>query len=638
MFQLRGISKCFGGQLLFSDVSWQVQGRDRVGLVGDNGTGKSTLLKLLAGLELPDDGQIQKARESTLGYLPQDNLVHKGRSLYAEVRAARDDLLTMEATIQELELAIAGGDQAILDRYASLQDDFRQKGGYELDAEIGRVLAGLGFEDGDWTKDCSHFSGGWQMRIALARLLLKKPNLLLLDEPTNHLDLPAREWLEAYLLDYPYAVLIVSHDRHFLDRVTTRTVEIWNGALHDFNGNYSAYLVARKQRLESLRAAKIKQDQEIEKISSFIDRFRAKADKASLVQSRVKQLEKIVRIELPAESKSVAFTFPVPPKAGRLAMELTNIHHGYGALTVLNGIDLVVERGERIALLGANGAGKSTLMRIVSGLEQPQSGTRTEGHNLILTYFAQNQADTLNMQKSVLEEITDAAPFEMVPKVRNILGSFLFRGDDVYKKVSVLSGGERNRLALAILLLRPANLLLLDEPTNHLDMASKEVLLEALKRYTGTLLFVSHDRYFVDALSSRVVEINHGTTLSCPGHYGDFIRFKQSIGDASHSEERVEQRQAKTEKQEDVVSQTHHALRKDVKREARKLQREVETVEERIASLEERQSLLEVKMCDPEVAGDHSLMAPLSDEHATSSRELEALYTQWEELGLASLV
>jgi ATP-binding cassette subfamily F protein 3 len=472
------------------------------------------------------------------------------------------------------------------------------------------------------------------MRIALARLLLKRPTLLLLDEPTNHLDLPAREWLEAYLLDYPSSVLIVSHDRHFLDRVTNRTVEIWNGQLHDFKGNYSAYLVARKQRIETLRAAKVKQDLEIEKIESFIERFRAKADKAALVQSRIKQLDKIVRIELPVETKSVAFTFPTPPKAGRLAMELSGIHHGYGELTVLDSIDLIVERGERIALVGANGAGKSTLMRIVSGVESPRSGTRTEGHNLKLAYFAQNQAETLNMQKTVLEEITAAAPFEMVPKLRNILGSFLFRGDDVHKRVSVLSGGERNRLALAILLLRPANLLLLDEPTNHLDMASKEVLLEALKRYAGTLMFVSHDRYFVDALSSRVVEINHGKTLSCPGHYGDFLRFKQSLGDVSHSEERVEQRQAKAIKTESVAVQTDHAARKEEKREARRRQRELEGIENRITHLEEQQSKIEDQMADPQVAGDHSRLTPLSQEHVGNGHELEELYSRWEELGL----
>ncbi len=635
MFQLREIAKGFGGHLLFSSANWQVQGRDRVGLVGDNGTGKSTLLKLLAGLETPDDGQMQQTRGATLGYLPQECLVHTGRSLFDEVRAARDDLLLMETTMRQLESAVADGDPALLDRYASLQDEFRQKGGYELDAEIGRVLAGLGFEETDWRKDCAHFSGGWQMRIALARLLLKQPSLLLLDEPTNHLDLPAREWLEDYLADYPYSVVIVSHDRHFLDRVTNRTVEIWNCALHDFKGNYSTYLVARAQRIETLRAAKEKQDREIEKIESFIVRFRAKADKAALVQSRVKQLAKIVRIELPEESKSVAFTFPIPPKSGRLAMELSTIRHGYADLVVLDGIDLVVERGESIALVGANGAGKSTLMRIISGVESPQTGIRTEGHNLELAYFAQDQAETLNMQRTVLEEITAAAPFDMVPKVRNILGSFLFRGDDVHKRVSVLSGGERNRLALAILLLRPANLLLLDEPTNHLDIASKEVLLEALKRYTGTLLFVSHDRYFVDALSSRVVEINHGKTLSHPGNYGDFIRFKQSIGDESHSEDRVEQRQAKTVKTEPVTPPTDHTVRKEEKRQARRRQKELKAVEERIADLEEKQLLIETEMADPVVAGDHNVLTPLSGEHRTNGQELEELYARWEELGLA---
>lgn len=635
MFQLQEIAKGFGGRQLFTGVNWQIQGRDRVGLVGDNGTGKSTLLKLLAGLESPDDGQVHKARGTSLGYLPQECLVHTGRSLFEEVRAARDDLLLMATAMRELETAVADGDQAMLDRYASLQDEFRQNGGYELDAEIGRVLAGLGFEESDWQKDCAHFSGGWQMRIALARLLLKQPTLLLLDEPTNHLDLPAREWLEDYLSDYPYCVLIVSHDRHFLDRVTNRTVEIWNSALHDFKGNYSAYLAAREQRIETLRAAKEKQDREIEKMEAFITRFRAKADKAALVQSRVKQLDKIVRIQLPEESKSVAFTFPTPPKAGRLAMELARIEHGYDDLCVLDKIDLVIERGERIALVGANGAGKSTLMRIISGVEVPQSGTRTEGHNMQLAYFAQDQAETLTMQRTVLEEITAAAPFDMVPKVRNILGSFLFRGDDVHKKVSVLSGGERNRLALAILLLRPANLLLLDEPTNHLDIASKEVLLEALKRYTGTLLFVSHDRYFVDALSSRVVEISHGQTLSHPGNYGDFIRFKQSLGDRSHSEDRVEQRQAKEVKVAPSSTPTEHVARKEEKRQERKRQREMKEIEDRISTLEDEQAVLEEKMADPEVAGDHGRLTTLSKEHGENAQELETLYARWEELGLA---
>ncbi len=421
-----------------------------------------------------------------------------------------------------------------------VQEAFRQRGGYSMETEVAKVLRGLGFAEEDWEKPCEQFSGGWQMRIALARLLLQRPNLLLLDEPTNHLDLPARDWLEAYLAAYPYAVVLVSHDRFFLDQVVTRIVEVWNGQLSEYPGNYSRYLEERDRRIGALFEAKSRQDEEIARIEAFISRFRYQANKASLVQSRVKQLEKIERIQVPPARRRIAFRFPAPPKGGRLTLELTQVAQGYGERTIFAGVDLAVEKGERIALVGANGAGKSTLMRILAGQEAPQAGTRSEGHNLHLAYFAQDQAKVLDPGRTVLEEITAAAPFEMVPRVRDILGSFLFSGDDVQKKVAVLSGGERNRLALANLLLRPANLLLLDEPTNHLDLQSKEVLLDSLKSYDGTLIFVSHDRYFVDALATRIIEVADGRIASYPGNYEDFLRAKGAAGENGHSALRVE--------------------------------------------------------------------------------------------------
>ncbi|HKL48248.1 MAG TPA: ABC-F family ATP-binding cassette domain-containing protein, partial [Desulfuromonadales bacterium] len=508
MVQLRNIKKDFAGKAVFNGIDWHIRSGDRVGLCGENGAGKTTLLRLLAGQVGADDGQVQIARGTTIGYLPQEGLEHQGRPLFDEVHSALGEMVTMEAELRRLEGEIAEHHRdEDMERYAELQEVFKRRGGYEMESEVGKVLQGLGFSESDWHRPCEHFSGGWQMRIALAKLLLQRPNLLLLDEPTNHLDLPARDWLEDYLTGYPHSVVLVSHDRFFLDQVVGRIVEVWNGHLSEYPGNYSKYLVERDRRVAALREAKARQDEEVAKIEAFIAKFRYNANKASLVQSRIKQLEKIERIEVPPQRQHIAFRFPDPPKSGKLAMELENVSFGYGEEAVLRDVSLTAERGECIALVGPNGAGKSTLMRLLAGEVEPWQGQRREGHNLAMAYFAQDQAQVLDPGKNVLQEITDAAPFDMVPKVRNILGTFLFSGDDVEKRTSVLSGGERNRLALSILLLRPANLLLLDEPTNHLDLASKDVLLEALKNYSGTLVFVSHDRYFVDHLATRVVEV-----------------------------------------------------------------------------------------------------------------------------------
>ena len=502
-----------------------------------------------------------------------------------------------------------------------------------MEADIGRVLRGLGFTEEDRTKPCEYFSGGWQMRIALAKLLLQKPNLLLLDEPTNHLDLPARDWLEDYLAAYPHAVILVSHDRFFLDQVVTRIVEIWHAKLTDYPGNYSRYLTTRDERVTALREAKARQDEEIARIEAFINKFRFNANKAALVQSRVKQLEKIERIELPPERKKIGFSFPEPPKGGRLSVSLEQVSHGYGDLAVLENVNLAVEKGERIALVGANGAGKSTMMRLLAGAEAPRQGVREAGHNMVMAYFAQDQARTLDPRQSVLEQITSAAPFDMVPKVRNLLGAFLFHADDVHKKVAVLSGGERNRLALAILLLRPANLLLLDEPTNHLDLASKEVLLQALKDYQGTMVFVSHDRYFVDALASRVVEVAEHRATSYIGNYEDFLRAKSGEGDLSHSDLRVEQ--ARTETSVPVgqgVRLMTHAERKAVRREERKRQKSLAEIEAKIEALEQTIGDLTLEMQDPAMAVDHARLGKLVDRHAELQSELDTSLEIWEAL------
>jgi len=636
MLQLKDVYKSFGGQDVLHGISWHVRPGDRVGLCGDNGAGKTTLLRLFAGQLEADAGTVQLSKGATIGYLPQEGLDHRGRSLFGEVQSALDDLLFMEKELKRLEEKIAEQTvQSDLDRYSELQECFRQRGGYAMETEVARVLKGLGFREEEWQKPCEHFSGGWQMRIALAKLLLRQPTLLLLDEPTNHLDLPARDWLEGYLAGYPHAVVMVSHDRYFLDQVVTRIADIWNCVLTDYPGSYSHYLVVREERISALRESKRRQDEEVARMEAFISKFRYNANKAALVQSRVKQLAKIERIELPPERKRIVFTFPKPPKSGRLVIGLEEVRHGYGEQTVLNDVNLAVERGERVALVGANGAGKSTLMRLLAGVEEPWTGKRSEGVHLAQAYFAQDQARTLDPALTALEQITRAAPFEMVPQVRNILGAFLFRGDDVHKRVSVLSGGERNRLALAVLLLRPANLLLLDEPTNHLDLASKEVLLNALKGYSGTMVFVSHDRYFVDALATRVVEVADSRATVYLGNYEDFLRAKAGEGDASHSSLRVEQAGATggsaigADKAMRVAS---HAERKAARREEQRRQKQLHQVEARIEELETQLAELTGEMQDPVMAVDHGRLGKLIDQHAELQSELDDCMARWEAL------
>ncbi|HEY8536937.1 MAG TPA: ABC-F family ATP-binding cassette domain-containing protein, partial [Vicinamibacterales bacterium] len=522
MIQLSGLSKSFGERVLLDNVTWQINDGERVGLCGPNGAGKTTLLRMLAGLEEPDSGSVVRPADLTIGYLPQDGIEHAGRTVFEEACQAFAPLLALKAEMHALEERMSAGDvpdeeqAAMLDRYSELSERFRLGDGYTIDLRVTSVLTGLGFSRADFDRPAEHFSGGWQMRLALAKLLLGRPGLLLLDEPTNHLDLEARNWLESYLREYPHAVIVVSHDRYFLDAVVTRIADLNLRTITDYHGNYSDYLVERDARIERLRAAKKEQDEEIARIKLFIDRFRYKATKAAQVQSRIKMLEKIVPIEVPPERKRVHFSFPAAPKSGRTVLELKHVRKAYGPLVVFDDITLHVERGDRIALVGPNGAGKSTLMRMLSGEEAPDRGERRVGHQVVMEYFAQDEATRLNPDLTVYETLASGSPVHMVPAIRNILGGFLFSGDDVYKRVGVLSGGERTRLAVARMLLRPSNLLLLDEPTNHLDLDSKDVLLDALVDYGGTLIFVSHDRYFVERLATRIVEVGNGRRSRSP--------------------------------------------------------------------------------------------------------------------------
>jgi ATP-binding cassette subfamily F protein 3 len=635
MLHLKNLSKEFAGKPLFTDINWHLKKGERVGLVGENGAGKSTLMRIIAGQVEHTGGGLQIAKGATVGYLPQDGIVTYGRTLFAEAMSALDELQGIEAELHELTNRLESlphdnpGHDELLERLGHLQEEFRLKGGYSMESEVGNVLRGLGFAPPDWERDCSEFSGGWQMRIALARLLLKKPNVLLLDEPTNHLDIEARNWLEDYLKLYPFSVILVSHDRFFLDQVCHRIVEVWNHTLTDYHCDYSSYLVRREERVSALRDAKRRQDEEIGKIEDFISRFRYKADKASLVQSRIKQLEKIERIVLPPERKRIKFRFPTPPKSGRVVMELEGVTRAYGARKVLDAVDLVIEQGERVSLVGHNGAGKSTLMRLLAGGEF-QGGERRAGHNVLLDYFAQDQAEAMESGRSVYEELLADAPYDMVPQLRDILGAFLFSGDDIDKMVSVLSGGEKNRLALAKMLLKPANLLLMDEPTNHLDLFSKEVLLDALRAFPGTVVFVSHDRHFIDGVATRVIEVEEGKLISYFGDYEYYLEKKKLSADdesplispppifrdAVPASRDNRQRQREEEKQR--------------QREERQKQKLLVEIEAEIGKMESALAELEKKMADPAYFADHEAARKGGDEHALLSARIAELYAEWE--------
>ena len=528
MLHISNLHKAFGDRVLFDKVSWHLRPGMRVGLCGPNGAGKTTLLKMLSGEVEADAGEIARPNDLTVGYLPQDGLTHAGRTLYDETSRAFEPLLALQAELGELETRL--GDTSLsqkehdgaLDRYSEVQTAFQDRDGYGIEAKVDAVLRGLGFEAADFGKPTETFSGGWQMRIALAKLLLSRPRLLLLDEPTNHLDLEARNWLEEFLIDYPDAVVLVSHDRYFLDSVVTEIAEVGLRTLTEFRGTYSAYLTEREARIARLREAKKRQDEEVARMRLFIDRFRYKATKAKQVQSRVKMLEKITPIEVPPARKRVHFKFPASAKSGRTVVELRDVGKAYGDVRVFGRANVHIERGDRVALVGPNGAGKSTLMRMLSGVEAPDRGERLEGYRVITQYFAQDEAVRLDGSLTVYETLASGSPVDMVPAIRNILGGFLFTEDDVYKRVKVLSGGERTRLAVARMLLRPSNTLILDEPTNHLDIDSTDVLLDALTDYGGTLIFVSHDRYFVDRLATKIIDIGNGEAALYPGNYEEF--------------------------------------------------------------------------------------------------------------------
>ena len=533
MIQLINAGKRFAHKVLFEELNWLINPKDRIGIVGGNGTGKSTLLKILAGIEQLDQGDLTSMKGLRIGYLPQEGLSLRGRTVFDECLSVFQDLKQKQVEMEEITHRLPDLDpdsaeyHQLADRYHTLETEFHARDGYAVESQVGIVLNGLGFGKEDWSRLTDEFSGGWQMRIALAKLLLEKPNLLLLDEPTNHLDLEARNWLEDYLHNYPFSYILISHDRYFLDVTTEKLVEVWNKRVWFYTGNYTKYLQLKQERQDHLKAVARNQHERIEQLEAFISRFRYQATKAKQVQSRIKELEKIERVEVPPDEETIHFSFPQPKASGRIVAEFVRVDKSYGAKSVLRNVNFLIERGDRIALVGHNGAGKSTLIKLLAGAEPLTAGEYKLGHNVEPDYFAQDQYKELDPDARILDDLASFAGTRTQTELRSLLGCFLFSADDAFKRIGVLSGGERNRYALARLLLHPSNFLLLDEPTNHLDMRAKDVLLNALQEFNGTLVFVSHDRYFIDRLATKVFEIGEGEVRIYPGNYEDYLFRKQ---------------------------------------------------------------------------------------------------------------
>ena len=642
MIQLNAAGKRYGHKLLFEAADLLITPRDRVGLVGANGTGKSTLLKILAGVETLDYGNVSLAKGISAGYLPQDGLTLSGKTVFAECMSVFARLSNMEKELEQLTASMAELDSAsaeygqVADRYHRIEHEFQTHDGYAIEAQVGTVLAGLGFRTEDWHRLTDEFSGGWQMRIALAKLLLQKPTLLLLDEPTNHLDLESRNWLEEYLANYPYAFVLISHDRYFLDVTINRLVEIWNKKIWVYSGNYEKYLMQKQQRQEQMEAAYRNQRERIDQLEIFISRFRYQATKAKQVQSRVKELEKMERIELPEEEKTIHFSFPQPKPSGRLVAEFSDVAKAYGEKEVFRDVRFTIERGDRIALVGVNGAGKSTLIKLLAGTEPLTHGKYDLSHNVQLDYFAQDQYKELDQDARMIDDIGRVSPSSRETDLRNLLGCFLFSGDEVFKRIGVLSGGERNRYALLRMLLHPANFLLLDEPTNHLDMRAKDVLLHALSGYTGTVVFVSHDRYFIDKLATRVFEIGSGQVEVYPGNYEDFMWRKQGGAEKLQEQVAVSARASQPENGGHASSSlSSPAAVADKSKRLNPIKRK--QMQERAQELEEEISGLEAAVAACEGSLQNFVSAEettrLSRELGQNRADLQERIAEWEQIG-----
>ena len=656
MIYLNNISLAFADHRIFENITWMIPEKSRIGLVGDNGTGKTTLLKAILGLVDLDRGSIEitNHKNRTIGYLPQDLVELEPFPLIDYLRE-KSGITDIEQTLKDYENRISqyNPDSAeyadTLNVYETAAARFQAIEGYRFDAKAKQVLNGFGFREKDFSRNCSEFSGGWKMRILIALILLSTPDIMLLDEPTNHLDTESMEWLESYLKNYHGTLLTIAHDRVFLDKMVNQIVELSNHHLTVYKGNYSYYLAEKERRVEALKKQMVLQRTEIKKTREFIERFRYKATKAKQVQSRIKMLERFELIELERRGKQVHLQFHEAPKSGKEVVSVRDVSKGYGNVSVFNFVDLTIYRGEKIALVGVNGAGKSTLTRILSGEEEPSSGTVTYGLNVSMAFFSQESAQNLDYQRTIWEEISLVGSHSDDQEKRNLLGAFLFCGDDIHKKISVLSGGEKSRLALLKILLQNSNLLILDEPTNHLDLKTKEIFQNALFGYTGTIVIVSHDRFFLDCLVNRVIEIRDGVCNEYHGNYSYFIQkrsemnaaqpgiidekqFREPAGSSAAEIPLCDQmmtsgrRSFKTREEKRQEAEERNRLF----RITRHLKSEIKALENRIIHLEEKKAEHERTLCGPDIYRQPQQIKKLNQELVDIAQQLESLYLSWD--------
>lgn len=636
MISISDIHLELGHRPVLRGVDINVEDGECLAIVGPNGCGKSSLLKVVAGKVRPDAGEVRMPNRTTVGYLPQEADLNVDHPLEVELLDAFADVLAALEEMKELEHDMAetdpesGEHDRVMRRYAEASHLVEQRGGYQLHAEVARVAAGLGFAPGDLRRSCREFSGGWQMRILLAKLLLRAPDVMLMDEPTNHLDLETTLWLESWIKASRRTVLLVSHERATMDRLADRIVCLEQGHAEIYPGDYSRYLEQSKARREALWKAYEQQQQEIAAMEGFIRRFRATASRAALVQSRIKQLDKIERLEPPFHPTAIHFDFPPAPQSYRDVVTLENLGHRYGAHTVFSGLNLTIHRGEKVGLVGINGAGKSTLLRIVAGQERPTEGSCTIGRNVQPAWFAQYESETLSSDRTVLEAMQETAPVGQAQRARDVLGAFLFSGDDAEKPLSALSGGERTRFRMARLLFSPANLLLLDEPTNHLDVTSRATVEEALKTYKGTVIVVSHDRVFMEKVTEKIVEIDNGALNVFPGDYRAYIEHKERRMAEEKNETGADSTPEAGPEPEKAARIQNREDRKRLARQRKAAERDLARAEGDIERIEARLAEIDAEMARPEVAADFSRLSPLAEDRRLAAERLEARMADWE--------
>ena len=637
MISIQNLSMHFTGQDLFTDINFLIREKDRIGLVGKNGAGKTTLIRMIAGLEQPTHGSVVMSDDVTVGYLPQEMNIYSSKSVLEEtmteieeVHRLEDEIVKIQDELSNREDYESAAYQRLCDKLSYLNERLVLMGGHSAEGEAERILVGLGFDHEDMSRMMSEFSNGWQMRVELAKILLRKPSLLLLDEPTNHLDIESIQWLEGYLKNYYGAIFMVSHDRAFLDHITIRTIEISGAKIYDYKCSYSEFVERREERIDLQKAAYDNQQREIKEIESFIERFRYKATKAKQVQSRVKQLEKMNIVEIDDRDKSVMhFKFPPAPHSGKVTLDINNVSKSYGDKIILENIKLLIPRGEKIAFVGRNGEGKSTLSKIIAGVID-YDGEVKLGHEVKIGYYAQNQQDMLDPEKTVFETLDDVAVGEMRVKVKSLLGAFLFSGETIDKKVKVLSGGEKARLSLAKMLLFPTNLLVLDEPTNHLDMLSKDILKSALLQFDGTLIVVSHDRDFLQGLTTKVYEFKKPHIKEYIGDIYDFL-------EAKRIKELDELNKKQGARQESVsVSQNRidYEAKKKEDREKKRVEKEIKMLEDKIDALEKELAHLDEIMANPSAYQDVQVNDDFYWAYGKKKEELQYLIDKWGEVAM----